>query len=72
MASKTPVLNTIIVYLIIIIIILLLKPNYMFNNMKMKKFGCSNDKTLLTFPIFCISIAFILYLLFFAIGLLNN
>lgn len=58
----SPVKNSIIIYLIISISILYIRPKFLFNidTGQLKEFGFSNDKTILSYPIFIYIIAIII------------
>ena len=69
----SPVKNSIILYLIISIGILYIKPNFLFkeNTGQLKEFGFSDDKTILSYPIFIYIIA-ILITFYFEFDYLKN
>ena len=57
----SPVKNSIIIYLIIAIGILYLKPNFLFDEEtgQLKEFGLTDNKTILSYPIFIYIVAII-------------
>lgn len=69
-----PAYNTIIVFVILTIIVLIIKPTFMYDyeNKKLKQFGCGQDQTLLSFPLFSISCAIIIYIIFSSIEIIYN
>lgn len=69
---ETPVYNAIIFYIMIVCIILTIKPKFMYcdKNKKFKSFGFGNNKTILSFPVICVSSGIILYLIFLSIKIL--
>ena len=70
-----PVYNSIIFYIIIICLVLLIKPNFMYckKTQKFKTFGISSKHTtIVTFPIFSITVAILLYMIFLCISILNK
>ncbi len=68
----TPVYNTIFFYIILVCIILIIKPKSMYNQKtrRFKSFGCGEDKTLLSFPVICISTGIALYMTFLLVKIL--
>ncbi len=68
----TPMYNTILFYIILICIILIVKPKSMYNQKtrRFKSFGCGKDKTLLSFPVICISAGVALYMVFLLVKIL--
>jgi len=71
----SPVYNSIMFYIIIICLVLLIKPNFMYCKKlnKFKDFGVSSkNKTLLTFPVFTIIVAILLYMIFLFVSILNK
>lgn len=70
--SSNPVYNAIIFYVLFVIIILLIKPNFMYcdKNKKFKSFGLSEGRSLVCFPIVCVTMAIILYLIFLVVDIL--
>ena len=68
----TPVYNTIFFYIILVCIILIIKPKYMYNQKtrRFKSFGCGEGKTLLSFPVICISTGIALYMTFLLVKIL--
>jgi hypothetical protein len=70
---NSPVQNAIYIYLINIILILYLRPPLFFTtNGSMKSFGIGEDKTLINFPIYIVTIGIISYILFVGIKLYNK
>lgn len=62
---KTPVENTIFLYMFLVLILLYLKPSFLFHSDgKLKSFGCGNNKTIINFPIIITSFAVIMYFIF--------
>lgn len=74
LSPTTPLFNTVIIYIIIIIILLLLKPEFMFckETKKFKEFGISENKTLVSFPMICISSGILLYMIFMIINVVSD
>ena len=72
LSPNTPVTNTIIFYIIIVILLVLIKPNFIYDHKtnKFKSFGCGENKTLISFPVVCIGVGIVLYLIFLLINIL--
>jgi len=68
----TPLCNTIIMYIIIIVLVLLLKPEFMYckETNRFKQFGLEKGKTIISFPIMCMGIGIILYMIFMLINII--
>jgi hypothetical protein len=70
---NNPVQNTIYIYLLNIILILYSKPTAFFDTSgNMKSFGIGNNKTLINFPIYIITIGIISYIFFIVLKLYNK
>ena len=63
---KLPAYNASLIYILFVIFIIITKPIYMYNNQdnKFKEFGYTHNKTILTFPLVCITFAIFIYLFF--------
>lgn len=72
LSPQTPVMNTIIFYIIAVILLIIIKPEIIYNNKtnEFKTFGSGENKTLLPFPVVCISIGIMLYMIFLLIKIL--
>jgi hypothetical protein len=70
---NNPLQNTIYIYLLNIILILYLRPSTFFTtDGNIKSFGIGNNKTLINFPLYIITVGIISYILFTIIKLCNK
>jgi hypothetical protein len=68
---NNPLQNTIYIYLINIILILYWRPSTFFTTSgNIKSFGIGNDKTLINFPIYIITVGILSYILFILLKLI--
>ena len=73
-SPSNPVYNSIIFYIIIICLVLIIKPKFMYCRRanRFKEFGIAKNKTIITLPVFSITIAIILYMIFLLVSILNG
>ena len=74
MLFSSPIYNTIIFYIFFVIIIILIKPESMYDHKTktFKQFGFEKGQTFFSFPVMCIVMAIVLYLIFLTMDIVNK